>query len=349
MKLGVTLMFLNYGDWSRYYGDPDADPAVSDADFYRDQLATGDLVEPLGFDSLWTVEHHFTPYCMVPDPLQMLTYFAGRTKRIDFGSMVVVLPWHHPIRVAEQVTLLDNMLGDRNLTCRQGQGRRQAREFDGFGVDMADTRELFQESVEILQRALTSNRFSYSGKHYQISDMTLRPRPQSATLAERMVCSWMSPQSLEIAAHLGLGMLFITGQKPIEGYVGDVEKFNAIRAEHGWKPLRPTHFSTLLTAPRIARTRFEGATRFQTNYFEMSTKHYQFGGSHFEKTGRLRMVCRYVEEDEGRANWPPLPRPRSPARCTARRLNAPKVRPSTAGSVSCLTRSICRCASDFPA
>jgi alkanesulfonate monooxygenase SsuD/methylene tetrahydromethanopterin reductase-like flavin-dependent oxidoreductase (luciferase family) len=66
MKLGVTLMFLNYGDWDRYFNDPDASPLSPDEDFYRDQLATGDLVEPLGFDSLWTVEHHFSPYCMVP-------------------------------------------------------------------------------------------------------------------------------------------------------------------------------------------------------------------------------------------------------------------------------------------
>jgi alkanesulfonate monooxygenase SsuD/methylene tetrahydromethanopterin reductase-like flavin-dependent oxidoreductase (luciferase family) len=120
------------------------------------------MVEPLGFDSLWGVEHHFSPYTMLPDVLQFLTYMAGRTRRIGFGSMVVVLPWHDPVRVAEQIAMLDMYCRDRELTL--GFGRRAGRiEYDGFRVPMSESRERFSEAAEIVRMALTQERFSYHG------------------------------------------------------------------------------------------------------------------------------------------------------------------------------------------
>jgi alkanesulfonate monooxygenase SsuD/methylene tetrahydromethanopterin reductase-like flavin-dependent oxidoreductase (luciferase family) len=72
-----------------------------DLEVYQNDLRLADLAEPLGFDSVWTVEHHFTDYTMCPDPIQFLTWMAARTTKIKIGSMVVVLPWHDPLRVAE--------------------------------------------------------------------------------------------------------------------------------------------------------------------------------------------------------------------------------------------------------
>ena len=90
---------------------------------------------------MWTVEHHFTDYTMCPDPLQLLTWLAGRTERVLLGTGVVVLPWHDPVRVAEQIALLDNLSGGRLLL---GIGRGIARiEYEGFGVDMDTSRERF--------------------------------------------------------------------------------------------------------------------------------------------------------------------------------------------------------------
>ena len=77
----------------------------SDAEVWRDEVRLAELAEPLGFDSVWGVEHHFTPYTMCPDVLQFLTYMAGRTERVKIGSMAVILPWHDPVRVAEQVAI----------------------------------------------------------------------------------------------------------------------------------------------------------------------------------------------------------------------------------------------------
>src|SRR5262249_61833494 len=110
----------------------------------------GVLAEQLGFESIWGVEHHFTDYTMCPDVLQYLTYFAAKTETLGLGSMVVVLPWHDPLRVAEQVTMLDDMSKGRVIL---GLGRALGRvEFEGFGVDMNESREIFVESAEMLLR-----------------------------------------------------------------------------------------------------------------------------------------------------------------------------------------------------
>jgi hypothetical protein len=90
MRVGMTAIFQNPFDQR------------PDRDVYRDDVALATLAEPLGFDSVWGVEHHFTDYTMCPDVLQFLTFVAGRTRHVQLGSMVVVLPWHDPLRVAEQ-------------------------------------------------------------------------------------------------------------------------------------------------------------------------------------------------------------------------------------------------------
>src|SRR5204863_2866563 len=130
--------------------------------------------ESLGFDSIFCPEHHCTPYSFGTNPLQVLTYFAGRTDRINLGTMVVVLPWHHPLRVAEEATMLQNLLGpDRDLLLGVGRGLAR-REYQSLGIDMEESRQRFQEAVEIFRLALSESRFSYDGVHFQIPDMALR-------------------------------------------------------------------------------------------------------------------------------------------------------------------------------
>src|SRR5207247_3265682 len=96
---------------------------LSDAAVLGEHMALGDLAEPLGFDSLWALEHHFTGYAMSPAPTQLLAYYAGRTKRLVLRTAVIVLPWHDPVRVAEQIPLLDIMSRAR---CLFGFGRGAA-------------------------------------------------------------------------------------------------------------------------------------------------------------------------------------------------------------------------------
>ncbi|MBS0538823.1 MAG: LLM class flavin-dependent oxidoreductase, partial [Proteobacteria bacterium] len=149
MKVGMAMNMLYE------HGKPDV--AV-----VQEHFQLGDLVEPLGFDSLWALEHHFTGYAMSPAPLQLLAYFAGRTKRIQLGTSVVVLPWHDPIRVAEQIALLDIMCGGR---CLFGFGRGAAStEYEGFRIPMGEARPRFAEAAEIVVKALANDSFEHDGQ-----------------------------------------------------------------------------------------------------------------------------------------------------------------------------------------
>src|SRR5260221_14282327 len=131
MHVGMGLIFQGRQD------------GVDDHTVYASELKLGDLAEPLGFQSIWGVEHHFTDYTMCPDVLQFLTYLAARTKTIQLGSMVVVLPWHDPMRVAEQVVMLDHFSNGRFIF---GIGRGLGRvEFEGFGVNQEESRDRFTE------------------------------------------------------------------------------------------------------------------------------------------------------------------------------------------------------------
>ncbi len=130
MKVGVSLSIL-------------AQAGRSDVAVYKEHLELGDLAEPLGFDSIFALEHHFTGYSMSPAPVQLLSYFAGRTKRVQLGTAVIVLPWHDPIRVAESIALLDVLCGGR---CLFGFGRGAASvEYAGFRIPMEEARPRFVE------------------------------------------------------------------------------------------------------------------------------------------------------------------------------------------------------------
>ena len=104
MKTGMAMIFQNPEGCGR-----------DDREVYTKELALGAMAEPLGFQSLWIVEHHFTDYTMCPNVAQFLSYFAGRTKDIELGLAVIVLPWHDPMRVAEEVTMLDHMSNGRMI------------------------------------------------------------------------------------------------------------------------------------------------------------------------------------------------------------------------------------------
>src|SRR6185503_15137000 len=100
MKIGVQMLFQNTGK-------------VSDAELYQRDLHVAELAEPLGFDTLWSVEHHFDGYSMCPDNMQFLSWLAGRTSRIGLGTAAVILPWNNPLRVVEKMTLLDHLSNGR--------------------------------------------------------------------------------------------------------------------------------------------------------------------------------------------------------------------------------------------
>ena len=198
-----------------------------DREVWRTEMALADAAEGLGFDSVWAVEHHFAGYSMSTDPLQFLTWVAGRTTSVQLGTMVSVLPWHDPVRLAEHICVLDHLSDGRLIL---GMGRGLARqEFDGFGVPMDQSRELFDRyAAEILDAFETG----------RLRDVELRPRPL-APLRGRVFASSISPASAETLARVGAGMMIFL-QKPWEQTIGDVERYTEqYRLHQGVDPPRP--------------------------------------------------------------------------------------------------------------
>ena len=183
--------------------------ALPDAEVYRQELRLAEMAEPLGFDSIWSVEHHFTDYTMCPDVLQFLTYMAGKTRHVKLGTMVIVLPWHDPMRVAEQIALLDHLSGGRSIL---GLGRGLARvEYEGFRIDQDEGRQRFVEYAQLILDGLEKG-YIEGGATLQQPRRDIRPSPLKS-FRGRTYAAAVSPESMPIMAKLGVGLLVIP-QKP---------------------------------------------------------------------------------------------------------------------------------------
>src|SRR5690349_17269479 len=133
--------------------------AVGDSLGYRKYIDYVLYAEQLGYHSVFVVEHHFTGVGQLSASLNFLSYLAGRTERIRLGTAVVVLPWHNPVLLAEQVATLD-LLSNGRFDFGVGKGYRDS-EFSGFGIPIAEATERYDEALEVLRKAWTSaGRFS---------------------------------------------------------------------------------------------------------------------------------------------------------------------------------------------
>jgi alkanesulfonate monooxygenase SsuD/methylene tetrahydromethanopterin reductase-like flavin-dependent oxidoreductase (luciferase family) len=268
--------------------------ARGDRDVYLDELRLTDLAEPLGFESVWGVEHHFTDYTMCPDVLQFLTWVAARTTRVRVGSMVVVFPWHDPLRVAEQVSVLDHLSGGRLIL---GIGRGLGRvEFEGFRVPMAESRARFVESAELLLRGLETGICEYEGRFVHQPRAVIRPAPLRS-FRGRTYAAAVSPESMPIMARLGVGLLVIP-QKPWDVVTAELEEYRrAYREVNDAEAPPPIVAGWTFCDPDAERAR-ELATRYIGGYWDSVLRHYELAGEHlagtpgYEHYGRMADIAR---------------------------------------------------------
>lgn len=176
-------------------------PGTSDAEQYRDLLNDCEYNRSLGYRTVWTLEHHFSDYFPTPDLMVLLAHIAARFPDLALGTCVLVLPWHNPLRLAEQIAML-SVLSDQPL--HLGLGRGTARyEYDAFGLDMEETRTRFQETYEILERALTGKKFTYKGEFLSVpKEIRIRPQPNRERI--HFYGAIGSPSSAAIMGGMGL-------------------------------------------------------------------------------------------------------------------------------------------------
>jgi alkanesulfonate monooxygenase SsuD/methylene tetrahydromethanopterin reductase-like flavin-dependent oxidoreductase (luciferase family) len=254
MKVNIGVFAHNSHDWERIQsGSFERAPATPDHECVEHGLALGDLAEPLGFDGIWAPEHQGTPYGMTPNPLQVLTYFAGRTQRVSLGTMVVVAPWWHPVRLAHQIAYLDIVSRGRYTVIGLGRGVSKS-EFDAVGVPREQSRQRFDETLDILQLAFTRERFSYQGEIFKIPEMSLRPAPRSRDLFSRIYGSSSTRESLELLSRRGMVPLFV-GNKPIDEAGKEVQLVNSVRKEVGLPPCQPKNVLFMYCTPTSGEAR----------------------------------------------------------------------------------------------
>jgi luciferase family oxidoreductase group 1 len=195
----------------------------------REQFDLMRAAEDLGFDSIWPAEHHFTEYGYCASPAVTLAAMASVTKRIRLGTGVVVLPFNHPIRLAEDYAMLDLMSGGR-VDFGVGRGY-QPNEFQGFQIDQTKSRGIFNESLEIILQAWTQERVNFKGVHYQFVDQPVRPKPLQKPHPPVWIAS-LSEATFPMVGKWGFNLLCA----PVFGFQGKaaddliVKYRNALRA-----------------------------------------------------------------------------------------------------------------------
>jgi len=223
MKLGMLHLFEN-------------PVGKTEHEVVKEQMELMYEAESLGFDSVWPAEHHFSEYGYCASPQVSLAAVAARTKRIRLGTGVVVLPFHNPIRVAEDFAFLD-LMSDGRVDLGVGRGY-QPIEYKGFGLadQQANSREIFDEAINLVRKCWTEERVTFKGKHYQVDDLYVRPKPlQQPHPPIYMAC--LSAESFRLAGRYGFYVLMLGAfGLSAEGAKVGVADYRAGRREAGLDP-----------------------------------------------------------------------------------------------------------------
>src|SRR5262247_461476 len=195
------MRFGLFGSAQARRGGPDVDSGAGFREFVENNVEA----EALGYHSTFIVEHHFTGFGQISATLNLLTWVGARTTTLRLGTAVIVLAWHNPVLLAEQAATIDLLSGGR-LDFGIGKGYRY-NEFSGFATPMEEADARFDESLEVMLKAWTSDRpWSHRGRYWQFDNVVVEP----PTAQKPHPPLWMgagSPTSIKKVAALGYNLL----------------------------------------------------------------------------------------------------------------------------------------------
>jgi alkanesulfonate monooxygenase SsuD/methylene tetrahydromethanopterin reductase-like flavin-dependent oxidoreductase (luciferase family) len=212
-----------------------APPGRSGAEVLPEEVNQMVLAEELGFDSIWLTEHHYADYGLSSAPSVLLATVAARTRRIRLGIAVYVIPFHHPLRLAEETASIDILSGGR-LTVGLGRGNRPL-EFFGHGVPQEESRSRMEEGVDVLLQAWTQERVNFSGRHWQIDDMPVYPKPLQQPHPP-LAFAVTSPETIAWTARHGYQMLSSGLGTPLAATVNNRDTYVKGLREHGYSQIQ---------------------------------------------------------------------------------------------------------------
>jgi alkanesulfonate monooxygenase SsuD/methylene tetrahydromethanopterin reductase-like flavin-dependent oxidoreductase (luciferase family) len=163
VKIGVLQFF----GW--------ADRSIPLPTVYERAIERFEIMDQSGYDAVWLAEHHFSSFSVCPSVHMMATLAAARTQRLRIGTAVSLAPFYHPLRLAEEVALLDVISGGR---VNWGAGRGFSRiEFEAFGVPLEESAGRFREAVDVVLGAWTQERLRHAGEFFRFDGVEVLPKP----------------------------------------------------------------------------------------------------------------------------------------------------------------------------
>jgi len=261
-----------------------------DAANYRQSVEDARHGQALGYDSVWVLEHHFTPYFPHPDLMVVLSHLAAACPGMGLGTAVIVVPWHQPLRLTEQIAML-SLLSQGELYL--GLGRGTARyEFERLGVNMEDTREIFRETVEIILKGLAGEPFAYEGKHFRFPETLVRPIADRSRV--RLYGAIGSPASAQVMADLGLPIMH-TSNFPDAKAAEIVETWREGRGITEQEVIdtgMPIHCNPCIVAPTDVEAR-ELAHYYYPRFARVQMDHYETGEDYWKDIPGYQVHSRF--------------------------------------------------------
>ena len=243
---------------------------ASDATLYQNMMSDADLGYSLGYDAPWVVEHHFSNYYPTPSPMLVLSHIAAKYPDFGLGTAVIVTPWHHPLRIAEEIAMLSLF---SNGPLRIGLGRGMAPlEYEAFGVSLFEAKDRFEEIREIIRLALSAKPFTYFGKHFRIERETiLRPTPRLKNVS--FIGAISQPSSAQKIADLDLQPM-MTGQAPLEEQKSILSAWEEAMRVRGGDPDGLKVVSPILVIADTDSEATAQARKYIPRWFELQVEHY---------------------------------------------------------------------------
>jgi len=267
MDVGMMMVFASYG------GDD-----CSDARVWEGEIRLARRGADGGFDCPLSAGHNINDCSAGPGNRELMTYLTALCPNVDVGTAAVILPWHDPLRVAEQAAVLD-MLSKGRL--RLGLGRGLARrEFAAFRLSMDQSRERFDEAAPMIVKALKTGFIEGDGKFYKQPRIEIRPRPQYS-FDGRIYAVASSEDSIDSAAKLGAHIVMFA-DRPWEMRLPAIERGRELhRKYHGTEPPQVMLTEFCVCGTNLAQTEGE-ARKYQGKFVESNFYHYEFLGEHFK-------------------------------------------------------------------
>ena len=252
MKFGIFI-----------FGDNHPQLYRSNQTYYEEVLTIAEWAEELGFASFWLGEHHFYWYGTCPSPQMVIAALGQRTKKIRLGPAVSILPFHHPLIVAEEYAFADNLCAGR-LNFAIGSGFSPV-EYRAFGMSAEEARERYWEAFDVILKAWTQDEFSHKGRFYQVENGSLYIKP----IQKPMPPTWVAASSNETlikAGELGLPIMGIPFAR--SNTILDVKEKNDLFKESYFRAGHEQEPDIIVALHAYLHQNEEDAVRFARPYFQ---------------------------------------------------------------------------------